>query len=72
MLLPARTGLMDNCEMPATLETRLVTWLDTCEATSDSAAWLVGVGLALLASVVCPKASRLMISAEGSAGSELY
>src|ERR1035438_4025912 len=51
---------------------RLVTWLETWEATSDSAAWLAGVALAVLASVVCPNASRLMMSADGSAGFELY
>jgi hypothetical protein len=34
---PASTGLMESWEMPATFETRLVTWLLTCEATSDSA-----------------------------------
>src|SRR5215475_8801748 len=73
-LLPANTGLIDNCEIPATFEIRLVTWLDTCDATSDSAVWLVLV-LALFtaaASVVCPNASRLMMSACGSAGSDVY
>ena len=35
---PASTGLMESWEMPATFETRLVTWLLTCDATSDSAA----------------------------------
>jgi hypothetical protein len=37
-LLPARTGLMESCEIPATLETRLVTWLETWLATRVSAA----------------------------------
>src|ERR1700753_4301311 len=67
---PANTGLMDSCEIPATLETRLVTWLLTCDATKDSAAWLAGVVFCALASVVEPKASRLMISAAGNAGSD--
>src|SRR5580700_10124205 len=71
-LLPASTGLIESCEIPAIFETRLVSWLETCDATSDSAAWFAGVALALLASVVCPNASRLIISASGSAGSELY
>jgi len=37
-LLLARTGLMESCEIPAIFEKRLVTWLETCDATSDSAA----------------------------------
>ena len=57
--------------MPATLEMRLVTWLETWLATRVSAAWLAGVAFAALASVVWPKASKWMMSAEGSAGSEL-
>ena len=57
--------------MPATFETLLVTWLLTWDATSDAAAWFAGVeGLAALASVVEPNASRLMMSAAGSDGSE--
>ena len=34
---PCSTGLMESCEIPATLEMRLVTWLETWDATSDSA-----------------------------------
>src|ERR1700761_4711703 len=68
---PANTGLIESCEMPATFETLLVTWLLTCEATNDSAAWFAGVeGLFALASVVVPNARRLMMSAAGKDGSE--
>ena len=71
---PARTGLMDNCEIPATLESRLVTWLETCDAIRDWAAWVVVVfaEFCALASVVEPNASRCMMSASGSAGSDVY
>src|SRR6516164_6101122 len=50
------TGLMESCEMPATFAARLVTWLDTCDAISDLAAWLAVVfcEACALASVVEP------------------
>ena len=68
---PASTGLMESWEMPATFETRLVTWLLTCEATNDSACLICrSGGLFALASVVVPNASRLMMSAAGNEGSE--
>src|SRR3954462_10533666 len=68
---PPSTGSMESCEMPANFSTRLVIWLETCDAMSDSAPSAPGgVGFAALASDVLPKAIRLMMSEGGSAGSD--
>ena len=69
--LPARTGSTDRREMPAIFSTRLVTWLLTCDASSDSAPKFPGVGLAADASEVLPKAKRLIMSDGGSDGTEV-
>src|SRR5579864_7672797 len=66
-------GSICNCEIPATLAILLPIWLVTVEAARDPApndkGWL---GCAACDSTVCPRAIRLMTSAGGSAGSEVY
>src|SRR5512143_3627319 len=70
---PPSTGSIDSCEMPATFDSRLVTVLLTCVATRACAPSIPGgLGFAACASVVLPRATRLMMSAGGSAGSEAY
>src|SRR5436305_2711647 len=66
------SGSIESWEIPATFSKRLVTWLLTCDATSDSAPRLPGgVGFAADAAVVLPKAIRLMMSDGGKEGTEV-